>query len=66
MLQTIGRAVVAFLLTIGLLAAMGYGRAAAVQGAPAMTPGAAPVPRVAPTAEIVVVKPTPSPKAGLP
>jgi hypothetical protein len=66
MLQIIERAVISFVLTIGVLAAMAYGRAPVGQDAPSMTPGAAPVPRVAPTAEITVVKQTPLPKAGLP
>ena len=66
MKQRIERTFVAFVLTLVVLMGMAYGRGGVPHGVPTMTPGAAPVSRVAPSGEIVVAKQTPLPKAGLP
>jgi hypothetical protein len=66
MKQTIERTMIVFVLALVMFMGMGYGRAWVAHGMPTMTPGAAPVPRVAPSGEIFVAKQTPFPKAGLP
>jgi hypothetical protein len=65
MRQMIRRFVIAFVLTLGFLAGLGYGQPRA-HGAPTMTPDAAPVPRIAPTADITLANASPLPKPGLP
>jgi hypothetical protein len=65
MRQMIARFVIAFVLTLGFLAALGNGQTRA-HGAPTMTPDAAPVPRIAPTADSMFANATPLPKPGLP
>jgi hypothetical protein len=76
MRQTIERFVIAFVLALGLLTAIGYGEASTGHDAPAtapraaptppMTPNTAPLPRIAPDGRIAVAKATPRPMPGIP